>query len=373
MLACSLTLLLSFQPQNSPIRTNIAIADEPAPELNLLWQQFVGSPVSLTTSPNGKFISTVDINGTIQCFDASGKLIWKISLPGVDRVAIGPDASAIAYSYLNPLDTATYVITPDGKLLWRHEVFGAIWTAAASNEPGHFAVGTGERYCYIYTIKKRSHRYKRWRIPGVPTSINFTPDNKSIIFGTWQSAGIFSYSMDGSQMIKQAGREDRIPMIDMSPSSKCALVITKPNTNVPKGEIQLDNGRLSRLWKKEFPFYNLTADVTTSGDFVAVGYQRAITHKDKEILENRVELYNRSGKMLWGKGGLFGEWNLLQACNPNRILVYDESCLYVLSQTGNVILKHKLPSSIRRFTRIPARNKIIICCENGQMMVFSIK
>ena len=78
--------------------------------------------------------------------------------------------------------------------------------------------------------------------------------------------------------------------------------------------------------------------------------------------------------MLWEKGGMFGRWYLLQACASGHLLLYDESAyIYILNQAGKVLLRQKLPASIRKFATTPSRNRIAICCGNGQLCVYAVK
>lgn len=349
-------------------------ADGAGVSLDLVWKRTVGIPVSLSSSPNGKYIVFADKEGKLLCLGDGGKTVWKLILPGVDRAAVGPDGSAVAYSYLNPIDTTAYFITPAGKVIWQHNVKSAVWSAAASNGPGRFAVGTGERYCYIYTVSERRHRYKRWKLCGVPNSIKFSADGDSIILGSWQDAGVGAYSLDGTRTTWHPGKPDRLYSIDISQSGNYTLVIAKPNRNSPECSVHLKNSGLGDLWAKEFQGYGLTADIDYLGRFVAVGYQRSIVHKDKEVQENHIALFDRKGKMIWEKGGMFGDWNLMQTCATGHLLLYDNTGhLYILSRSGKVLLRDKLPATVRKFVRTPSRTTVAISCGDGQLCVFSVK
>jgi hypothetical protein len=101
-------------------------AEETPPAADLLWKRGIGLPVSLSISPDGRYMAVVSKSGTVHCFGDSGRLVWKVVLPGVNRVVVGTDASAATYSFLNPLDSAVRFIAPDGELRWEHEVEGAV-------------------------------------------------------------------------------------------------------------------------------------------------------------------------------------------------------------------------------------------------------
>jgi len=342
--------------------------------LELAWKRTIGVPVSLSSSPDGKYIAYASQKGKLVCLGDGGKTVWELTLPGVDRAAIGPDGSAVAYSYLNPIDTTAYIITKEGKIRWQHKVDGAIWAAAASTQAGQFAVGTGEGYCYIYTITEHKRRYRRCKLPGVPCSLRFSADGKSVIFGSWQNSGVGIYSTSGARVVWHPGKADRLYSVDVSPSGDHALVIARPNSNSPECTVHLKDAELNDLWSKEFSVYGLTADYDRKGRFVAVGYQKEIAYKNKKVQENRIALFDRKGNLVWEKGGMFGDWNLFQVCASGHILLYDNTGhIYILNQSGKVLLRHKLPATVREFVRIPDRATVAISCGDGQLCVFKTK
>lgn len=373
LLVSGLLLLLCLQPQIPAKHAANAKDGDGGTKvtLDLVWKRTIGVPVSLSSSPDGKYIVCADQKGKLVCLGDGGKTVWELTLPGVDCAAVGPNGSAVAYSYLNPTDTTAYVITKEGKIRWQHKVDGAIWAVAASTQAGQFAVGTGEGYCYIYTITEHRHRYKRWKLPGVPCSLRFSADGKSVIFGSWQDSGVGIYSIDGTRIVWHQGKADRLYSVDMSPAGDHALVIARPNSNSPGCTVYLKDAKLNDLWSKEFSVYGLTADYDCTGRFVAVGYQKEIAHKKKKVQEYRIALFDRKGKLMWEKGGMFGDWNLLQACASGHLLLYDNTGhIYILNQSGKVLLRHKLPATVRKFVRTPNRSTVAISCGDGQLCVF---
>ncbi|MBI2843155.1 MAG: hypothetical protein HYX78_07120 [Armatimonadetes bacterium] len=376
LLASSIALLLCLQPQNLAVQTGDE-ADHKGSEklsrplLELLWKRPIEHPVWMSISPDGGYVAAVSKTGDIYCFGAGGRTVWKIGLPGVDRVAVGSDASAVAYSYLNPSETHVYLIDPTGKIKWRHKVEGAVWAVAASPDAGRFAVGTGEAYCYSYTISKTKHRYKRWKLPGAPCSVYFAPDGRSLIFGTWQNAGIGRFDGRGHRLDWKDGEPDRLYSVQISGAGQHILVVAKPNRSDPIATISLKNADLQNLWTKDFQVRDLKVDIASDGDYVAVGFERPIAHGDEKIWENRVALYNRSGQILWEKGGVFGKWDLLQACASGNLLLYDESAaLYVLDKSGRMLLRHKLPARVIESASGPSRDMAALYFSDGLLCLF---
>lgn len=375
MLAGIAILFLFSLPQNRSPRAVGADSGEPikTASLTLIWKRNIEIPLSMTSSPDGKFIVTVDPAGSLKCFGEDGTLAWEISLPGVDKAAVGPDGTTVAYSSLNPINNHVYFVSPDGNVLWKQKVSGAVWCAAASNEPGRFAVGTGERYCYVYTISEHRHRYRRWRVPGVPCSVTFRQDGNSLVFGTWQEAGVCEYTPNGKRITWRPGKGDRLHSVDICTTGDIAVVVARPNRNIPEASLQIKDKKLENLWSREFTAYDLVADAAPSGKYVAVGYRRVIEHKDKEMIENRIALLDRKGRILWEKGGMFGEWNLLEVCPSGNLIVYDDSPhIYILDNSGKVLMRRKLPAEVRSFATTSKRNRIIISCEDGQLCAFSL-
>lgn len=343
------------------------------PIIQLVWKQQIPSPTALTSSPDGKITGIVCSEGDLRCIGADGKTVWKARIEDADRMVVASNASALAYSFLNPAETVVHLIAPDGEVKWHHGIDGAVWCAAASPESGQFAVGTGEKYCYMYKMTENRHRYERWKLPGVPCSARFTKDGENIVFGTWQDAGVCTYSINGVQQGLSAGREDMLYSVDTSKNGEYALVVAKPNRSVPSATVTMKRADLSDLWSKEIAGYSITADIDPEGRYVAVGYQRVISHKDEEMKENRIAFYNRGGQLLWEKGGVFGKWSLIEITSNGLTAVYDEAYLYILDQAGSVRLKYKLPGNVRKFMRDPARERVTLYCGDGQLYSFSIK
>lgn len=371
-----MVLVLCFVAPNPAARRASAEheADQSPPAADLLWKRSVPLPVSLTSSPDGRYIGIVAKNGATYCFGDNGRLAWKVQIPGVDRVVVSPNGAGAAYAFLNPTSTTVHFITPDGQMRWEHKVEGAIWSAAASSEPGCFAVGTGERYCYYYTLSERRQRYRRWRLPGAPCTTSFSPDGQVIFFGTWQDAGVAAFDNKGKQIAWSPGQPDRLYEAQLSASGQYCAVTARPNRTSPEVTVSFRNSGLDDLWTQDLQVHGLTDDISPGGDYLALGYQRVIAHKDKEIREDRVALYNRGGQVLWEKGGSFTRWKLVALCPSGRLLVHDEGAsLYVLDRSGKILLKRGLPARVRSFAKTPQRNKIAIYCGNGELCVFAVR
>jgi hypothetical protein len=378
LLLGAVLLLVAFQGEY-PGRTSSAGAAAKGPKsepvLTQVWSRTLpGQPVQIAMSPDGALAAAVGSDGAITCFSAKGGILWRTTIHGVDQVALGPDGSAIACSLLSPSENVVHFISPSGELEWHTDLRGAIWSIGASSELGRFVAGTGERYCYVFNVTNGRHRFRRWRVPGVPCSAAFSPDAKTIVLGTWQDAGIGIYSLTGDKISWWQGEQDRLYSVGMTLEGNAVAAIARPNPDLPIATICLKDHGLADVWTSEFKFPAVESDTSRAGDYTAVGFLHTMVHRDKEISERRIAVYDRAGHRLWEKGGIFGQWNLVQVCASGNLLLYDDSpSLSLVSRDGDVLVRSKLTGIVRAFARSPHRDKAAIFCSDGTLRVFETR
>jgi hypothetical protein len=339
------------------------------PALELVWSREVLSASYISTTRDGSYVATVSSQGKVMCFNLRRGLLWQTKIDGIDQVTVGPDGSAVAYTALDPKSDTAYFIGAKGKVLWHRDVDGAIWSADASGD-GRFVIGTGEKYCYVFTVTEKRHRYRRWRVPGAPTSVSFDGDDGTILIGTWQEAGVGRFGERGAQVAWWKGNQDKLYSSE-HPRVDVIVATGTPNTRRSVSAVQVLDGSLNEVWAREFALPGLSTDVSRDGGFVAVGYRQVIVHKNKEMSEKRIALYDRGGHRLWEKGGIFGQWNLLQLCSSGRMLLYDESgTICLVSREGDIVDQTALPAKVRRFVRTADRESIVLYLSNGQLCLY---
>lgn len=374
LLAGAIILLLAMQSREGNRLGGAKAAAKAEPVLAQLWSSKMPIPVAITFSPDGRRLAAASSSGDVTCLNSTGGEVWNAQLGRVDGLALGPDGSAVACTFLSPLENTVLFVSPDGKVEWQNDVHGAIWCVGASSQPGQFVVGTGERYCYVYTVTEHRHKYRRWKVPGAPCSAVFSPDGRNVVVGTWQDAGVGVFGLSGEKIAWWTGEQDRLYTAEMTRAGNMVVTVAKPNTEHPPTTIQLKTLDLRDVWSNELRVPEVSVDVSETGESSAIGFLHTMAHKETVISEKHIAFYNRSGRVVWEKGGLFGQWNLLQICSSGNLLLYDESSsICLVSPNGDVLLKTKLPGTIRSFARSPQRDKIALYCNDGTLHMFSAR
>ena len=345
----------------------IVSSAEPA-ALRLVWQRPIPTPVSISSSPDGRLLGLITRDSQAILLDSRGALVWKVKVPDANQIVVGSNSCAIAYTFLNPSADRLYFITSKGRIARKLSAGGAVWSAAASPNPtsGQFAIGTGSKRCSVYTFSERRFRFKRWRLNGAPCSIKFSPDGNLIAAGTWQDAGIEIFTSSGRKLAEFKGRQNLLYFADFIGSDNSVIYFARPNRTIVGETLGIKTLNLSNLWEKELPVVSLIADPNDSGNLIAVGFQRIITHKNERIAEKRIALYDASGKMIWEKGGMFGKWWLIKAL-ADGVAVRDDSNIYILDTKGAIDAKYHLPKSIILSSADPTRKFFTIFCGDGML------
>lgn len=345
------------------------------PRLLLRWQMPSRSPKEISFSPDSKFIGFVDKGGTARCYDTNGILQWSrkmLSSPHGSLVVGQSGNYSIACSFLNPAQSEIYFIGDDGDIVWKHRIDGSPWSAAASPDGNQFVVGSGKNFVYVYTIGKRTRRYQRWRIDGVPVSIRYSGSD-GLLIGSWQDAGVGFYGIDGSDEWVLPGDQDKLHFVQTDEHAESILDLAVPNRRVPYAVLTLMDRTGAMFWRKQLEGYEMKAALSRTGRFTAIGYMTYIEHKGKQIPERRVALFDDAGRMLWDKGGMFFKPRLLGVTSGNSVLAYDEKFLYILDSKGKVAVKENLAASITGAWIDPFAANVAVTCANGRLYYYAIQ
>jgi hypothetical protein len=202
---------------------------------------------------------------------------------------------------------------------------------------------------------------------------DFSEDGKSIEFGTWQDAGIGRFSTGGSRIKWQDGESRLLYALKMGRRGNLRLVVGQPNRVMAGARVELVGPDLETIWSRDLDHYNISADLDDANGYVAVGYQRVISHKEEVMKENRIALYSRDGALLWEKGGIFGKWSLLRICDSGYVLVNDASSIYMLNQEGKIMLRRNLPGSVRIFASSASADRVALSTSDGTLSLFSVR
>ena len=342
--------------------------------ISILWKSPVNQPVSLAMSSGGKYVGTVDKDGMVRFF-SNGKLLWKQhSEEATDVLIANNGQSVLVYSRLNPSHQHVCFFRHDGRLLWKHQVEGSVWSGAISADGSHAAVTTDKRFIYVYRPHPNRPKYRRWQLEGTGYSLAFTPGNERVIVGTWQRSGLACYSIKGTFLWRIKQDTDRQFELDVSVDGRRILGMLPATQHDP--DIQLcfweSGGHL--IWKRPINGFDARALVSPQSQYVAVSYANFLSKEDSDIVERKVAVYGSDGHLLWDKGGLFFGPRLV-ALSPkgSSVIVSDgERSLYNIDKNGKILSKLSLKGTIRKTLSSEDGHKILLYCGDGWLYLMQV-
>lgn len=357
-----------------PVRSTYAAdTQSKSIELDTLWKKPVQPISSIAVSPDGKFSITIGPADLVTCRDANGRIIWQVEVDhATDAVISAGGTMAMVYSAMNPAEEYVTFISPDGSVRWRHKVSGSVWCGTVAEQEPLFAVGTGERWVYVYSVDEDRKRYARWRLPGVVTSLAFLPDGERIAYGTWQESSLGISQIDGTGVWQQPGDPDKLYSVSVTGAGRHLLAVGTPNRRLPVAVASLYTVENSLVWTLSLDGLDVTARVSHLGYTTAFSYKKLITQKDKQVAARYVSLVGRRGTEAWEKGGLFFQPQLA-AITRDGLLVHDDRSLYGLDLTGKVSSMLKLPATVRLCRTDSAGSRAVIYCGDGNLYCVSVK
>jgi len=338
----------------------------------VVWSRTVKRPVSMSVSPDSRFAAVIDRAGTLAYYDSTGKPLWSQDAGGATCVAIaGNGRILVTYTPLNPLRRRINILTADGKTRWSRAVIGSVWSAAVSSDGAIAVVGTGTRRVYIFTLGRRLS-YHRRTLPGIPCSLAFTPDDKSLVVGMWQESGVGLFDLNGKPRWWSKGFMDLQYTAEMSRSGAFILGHGQPNRPQPRDVLALWKSDSAKLWQKRLGYGDVRAAISVTGDVVGVSYRQQIAHGSQEMSEQRLVMFGRNGEKVWDreKGGLFLKPHLMMMLPGDQVMVSSENALYILDRQGKTLWKQKLPGLVRQFVAAPDAGRILLYCGDGRLYMF---
>lgn len=345
----------------------------PSVILTTNWKIPVKPLTAASVSPDGRFIVTIGPEDTVTCRNAQGKLIWQTQVKHATHGLISSGGSvAMVYSWMNPAESHVTFIARDGSVRWHQKVTGAIWCAAVAQNDSLFAVGTGEKWVYIYSVEEYRKRYARWRLPGVVNSLAFFPDGKYVAYGTWQNSSVGVSELDGTKIWQQPGDPDKLYSVSVSAAGKHVLAVGVPNRRLPNAVVSLYTVENNLLWTRTVDGLDVRGDILNLGYGAALSYKKVITQKDRDVAGRYISLVSRSGGQQWQKGGMFFQPQFI-AFTREGMLVHDDRSLYGLDLSGKVTSMLKLPATVRFCATDSAGRSIVVYCGDGNLYSLAVK
>ena len=347
------------------------------PKLAIAWFTPMPGISSLNISPDSKFVGLVSKYGKAMCYSLTGERLWSADLPGATDVIIAPGAEyALAYSRLNPCETCVTFLDSTGSRHWSRRVMGAVWSADACKiEDGvRFAVGTGERYVYVFDFGKGRRRYRRWHAPGAVVSINLDPTGERVTYGTWQNSAFGCATFQGERIWETQAPGQTLQHVQALQGGGRALLCLVPNRARKTGEFRLLDSSGKRIWSGELsPSRKDRVLISPCGKYVCVGYTKRISHKGAVEKEEHTVLYDSHGKVLWDKGSLFFAARPLLVTTSGTVLVAgSDKSLFWLGRAGEPEPSLKLPADLVRATSSRDGKRLLIECADGRLYLINI-
>lgn len=343
--------------------------------ISVRWQRKANQPQSLTISPGARFFGGVEKDGVVRFYDDRGKLLWSKQVEGATDVLIARNGqSLLVYSRLNPVHRTVHFFRRDGRPLWEHEVEGCVWAGAVTPDGQYAAVTTGERFIYRYVPHPTSPRYRRWRLRGIGHCLTFSPDSKCLVVGTWQDSTIGCYDLDGEQKWILAQKSERQYELQNSGDGKYILGVRPSTQHTPEAEICLWDSMGQGIWRRPLQGFDVTARISPQSRYVAVSYATVLSHKDTDIVERKVAVYDSRGKLSWEKGGLFFGPRLI-ALSPtgDSVIVSDgDRSIYNIDRRGRILSKRTFEGQIRMSLSSEDGRRILLYCGDGWLYLLEV-
>jgi len=332
----------------------------------IIWKKPIKPGVNLSASPDGTFFSVVAPNGEITSYDLKGSLIWRKIFKNVTHVTIGRGGkSLIAFAKGDDKHRRVYLLNRNGRLIWRFAPRVAVVCADVSEAGRRGAFGTRDGYVYLCSFTRERPRFRRWRLPGTPASLSFSPDGEQLIVGLRNKGGVGAYTLRGQPTWLAEGDPKKTYVARYCATGKYVLYHgCSADGNSSHLGILTPTGEL--IWSSELGGKDAKAAISYPGDYVAYGFSHEVAHKSRIASERFVRLYSLSGKRLWEQGGMLFKPFLVSLTPSGRTLVHDgKKSLAILNTTGRRIGHLAMPALVRRCEPSVNSGRTLVYCGDG--------
>ena len=282
------------------------------------------SPSALSVTLDGKHTAIGTRNGLV-FLNSHGRLLWyNKKIRRINDVSVSTRSGKIA---VGSSQKVLYLVNMRGESLWHRELESSVLATSINSRGNLIAVGTDEGKLILYDGKGK----KLWEVhlsnsDFSVNSVDITSDGEFIVAGTDYSH-LYMYDVKGNVLwSKETGSEVIETCISANGDYLGYL------TSDRKFSFCVKNSRV--LWENTFDSQPLWIDMAQTADFVSVGE-----------LPNKVNLYNKSGRKVWGFGN-----------ETSRIGV-------MASGGGNVVLGNK--GGIFNYSLEPYLKRLLSGCKKG--------
>ena len=282
------------------------------------------SPTALSVTLDGKHTAIGTRNGLV-FLNSRGRLLWfNKKIRRINDVSVSTRSGKIA---VGSSQKVLYLVNMRGESLWHRELESSVLATSINSRGNLIAVGTDEGKLTLYDGKGK----KLWEVhlsnsDFSVNSVDITSDGEFIVAGTDYSH-LYMYDVKGNVLwSKETGSEVIETCISANGDYLGYL------TSDRKFSFCVKNSRV--LWENTFDSQPLWIDMAQTADFVSVGES-----------PNKVNLYNKSGRKVWGFGN-----------ETSRIGV-------MASGGGNVVLANK--GGIFNYSLEPYVKRLLSGCKKG--------
>ena len=282
------------------------------------------SPSALSVALDCKYSAVGTPNGLI-FLNSRGRLLWyNKKIRKIKDVSVSTLSGKIA---VGSSQKVLYLVNLKGESLWHRELDSSVLAVSISSRGNLIAVGTDEGKLMLFDGKGK----KKWEVhlsnsDFSVNSVDITSDGEFIVAGTDYSH-LYLYDSKGNVLwSKETGSEVLKTCISSNGDYLGYL------TSDRRFSFCVKNSRM--LWENTFDSQPLWIDMAQTADFVSVGES-----------SKKVNLYNKSGKKVWG-------------------FVNEKSRIGVMaSGGGNIILGNK--GGVFNYSLEPYLKRLLLSCQKS--------
>ena len=237
------------------------------------------SPSALSVSLDGNYTAIGTPNGLI-FLNSRGRPVWfNKKIRRIKDVSVSTKSGKIA---VGSSQKVLYLINTKGDSLWHREFDSSVIAVSISSRGNLIAIGTDDGKLMLFDGKGK----KKWEVhlsnsDFSVNSVDITSDGEFIVAGTDYST-LYLYDSNGNVLwSKETGSEVLKTCISSNGDYLGYL------TSDRRFSFCVKNSRV--LWENTFDSQPLWIDMAQTADFVCVGES-----------SNKVNLYNKSGRKVWG-------------------------------------------------------------------------
>jgi hypothetical protein len=282
---------------------------------------------------------------------------------------------AMAYSALDPANRSLTFLDSTGRVCWKVNVVGAVWSADALGRPdgGTFVAGTGERYVYVIELGRHRRRHRRWRADGAVVSASIDPRGREVTYGTWQKSGVARATLRGRRIWEADARPTDLSYVEALHSSDRVLVRGVSNRPGAGGEFAMLDVRGETVSRGAMaPLEASRVIAAPNGRFVCIAQNKLISHKGKSLRERHAVLLDSAGQTICDKGSLFFQAEPLMVTSDGVVLLTSgKRALFTMTPSGKLATAVTVPAPVERCYPCRDGHSALIQCRGGRLCLLS--